>query len=85
MSMELTDARRLVERQLADLSRDLEQIHSAVTVAVAALRQQASGIDEDIAHVLQRGAADRIQDQIERAEAVLAALPECRMNTTIPD
>jgi hypothetical protein len=75
-------ARRLMERQLAELTRDLEQIHSAVAVAVAALRQQASGIDEDIANVLQRGAGDRIQDQVDRVEAVLAALSECQMDTT---
>lgn len=76
------EVRTRIDRQLAELARDLEQIHSAVAVAVAALRQQASGLDEDIAHVLQRGAADRVQDQIERVEIVQAAVAECIPDTT---
>jgi hypothetical protein len=52
----------------------LQQIHSTVTVAVAALRQQASGLDEDIAAVLARGAGDRLQDQLEKVEEVLQML-----------
>jgi hypothetical protein len=52
----------------------LQQIHSTVTVGIAALRQQASGFDEDIASVLSRGAGDRLQDQLEKVEAVLRML-----------
>lgn len=52
----------------------LQQIHSTVTVAVAALRQQASGLDEDIATVLSRGAGDRLQDQLEKVEEALQML-----------
>jgi hypothetical protein len=63
-----------VARLLEEAIRGLEQIHSTVTVAVAALRQQASGLDEDIASVLSRGAGDRIQDQIEKLEAARAAI-----------
>jgi hypothetical protein len=38
---------------------------------VAALRQQNCEIDEDIATVLQRSVADRIEDQIERLEVAM--------------
>jgi hypothetical protein len=63
-----------VARLLAEVTVGLQQIHSTVTVAVAALRQQASGLDEDIATVLVRGAADRLQDQIEKLEAASTAI-----------
>jgi hypothetical protein len=39
------------------------------------LRQQNCELDEDIATVLQRSVADRIQDQIERLETLQGALP----------
>jgi hypothetical protein len=42
-----------------------------VVVAVAALKQQNCELDDDIATVLQRSVADRIQDQIERLEAAM--------------
>ncbi len=71
-----SSASEQARRQLRDVLRDLPQIHSAVVVAVAALRQQACELDEDVAVVLQRGAADRIQDQVERIEAVLALLAD---------
>jgi hypothetical protein len=61
-------------RLLQEVIVGLQHIHSTVTVAVAALRQQASGLDEDIASVLLRGAADRIQDQMEKLEAASAAI-----------
>jgi hypothetical protein len=50
--------------------RHLELIQSAVVVAVAALRHQNCELDVDISNVLQRSVADRIQDQIERLEAL---------------
>lgn len=49
----------------------LEQIHSAVVVCVAALRRQNCELDDDVANVLQRSVADRIQTQIERLEGAL--------------
>jgi len=52
-------------KKIESVIAQLEGIHSTITVAVAALKEQASGIDEDIASVLRRGAADRIQEQIE--------------------
>ena len=53
----------------------LRQVQSAVVVAVAALKQQNCELDEDIARVLQRSVADRIQDQIERVESLMSSAP----------
>lgn len=61
---------RIIRTQLSEVALHLSQIQSAIVVAVAALRQQNSDLDEDIANVLQRSVADRIQDQIERLEAL---------------
>jgi hypothetical protein len=55
----------------------LHQIQSAVVVAVAALRQQNCELDADISNVLQRSVADRIQDQIERLEALSEPRGQC--------
>lgn len=72
--MHVSGTAREWRRTLEDLHRSLGEIHSTVTVVVAALRQQASGLDEDMASVLARGAGDRIQDEIERVEAALGRL-----------
>jgi hypothetical protein len=61
----------LPHKKLAEIILHLQQIHSTITVAVAALRQQACELDLDIANVLRSGAADRIQDQIEAIERIL--------------
>ena len=61
---------------LSQLVLHLYQIQSAVVVSAAALRLQNCELDDDIANVLQRSVADRIQDQIERAEGVLRKLAE---------
>jgi hypothetical protein len=61
---------RLVYPQLGEMLKHLQQIQSAVVVAVAALRHQNCELDTDISNVLQRCVADRIQDQIERLEAM---------------
>ena len=61
---------RSARAQLEEVVQHLRQVHSAVVVAVAALRQQNCELDEDIARVLQRSVADRIQDQIERLETL---------------
>jgi hypothetical protein len=53
---------------LRELALHLHQIRSAVVVSAAALRRQNCELDEDIANVLQRSVADRIQDQIEQVE-----------------
>jgi hypothetical protein len=52
----------------------LHQIQSAVLVSAAALRRQNCELDDDIANVLQRSVADKIQDQIERLEGTLRLL-----------
>jgi hypothetical protein len=62
---------RAVRSQLGEVVTHLRQIVSSVVVTVAALKQQNCEVDEDIAIVLQRSVADRIQDQIERLEATL--------------
>lgn len=59
---------RLIRAQLGEVVLHLRQIQSAVVVAVAALRRQNSDLDEDIASVLQRSVADRIQEQVDRLE-----------------
>jgi hypothetical protein len=62
---------RSVKAQLGEVVLHLRQVQSAVVVAVAALKQQNCELDEDIAAVLLRSVADRIQDQIERLEATM--------------
>jgi hypothetical protein len=59
-----------VHVELGEVLRHLQLVQSAVVVAVAALRHQNCELDVDISNVLQRSVADRIQDQIERLEAL---------------
>ena len=47
----------------------LRHVQSIVIVAVAALRHQNCGLDEDIARLLQRCVSDRIDSQAEKLEA----------------
>jgi hypothetical protein len=61
---------RAAHEQLGEVLRHMHLIQSAVVVAVAALRHQNCELDMDISNVLQRSVADRIQDQIERLEAL---------------
>ena len=63
---------------LRELLLHLHLIQSAVVVSAAALRRQNCELDDDIANVLQRSVADRIQDQIERAEGALQRLDQVR-------
>jgi hypothetical protein len=63
-----------VRGQLSELVAHLHQIRSAVVVSAAALRRQNCELDDDIANVLQRSVADRIQDQIDRVEGALLLL-----------
>ncbi len=60
--------------QLSELALHLQQIQSAVVVSAAALRRQNCELDDDIANVLQRSVADKIQDQIERLDGTLRLL-----------
>ena len=66
---------RSMRTQLGEVAAHLRQVQSAVVVAVAALRQQNCELDEDVARVLQRSVADRIQDQIERLETLIHTAP----------
>jgi hypothetical protein len=61
--------------QLGEVAAQLRQVQSTVVVVVAALRQQNCELDEDVARVLQRSVADRLQDQIERLETLMRAAP----------
>ena len=61
---------RTVRSQLGEVVLHLRQVQSAVVVAVAALKQQNCELDEDIAIVLQRSVVDRLEDQIDRLEAM---------------
>lgn len=78
--------RRLSLRKRADMTasdketlRDALETHvralhaamSAVIVSVAALRRQNCEIDEDIASVLERSAADRLDVEMERIQALM--------------
>jgi len=65
-----------LKSQLKDILLHLQQVQSAVVVAVAALRQQACELDEDIAAVLQRSVADRLQDQMDKLESALQLLAQ---------
>jgi hypothetical protein len=66
---------RTLRSQLGEVVTHLRQVQSAVVVAVAALKQQNCELDADIATVLQRSVADRIEDQIERLESLRRAAP----------
>ncbi len=66
---------RSMRSQLGEVAVHLRQVQSAVVVAVAALKQQNCELDEDIATVLQRSVADRLQDQIERLETLMRSAP----------
>jgi methyl coenzyme M reductase subunit C-like uncharacterized protein (methanogenesis marker protein 7) len=66
---------RSMRRQLGEVVTHLRQVQSAVVVAVAALKQQNCELDADIATVLQRSVADRIQDQIDQVESLMRAAP----------
>ncbi|NJO12460.1 MAG: hypothetical protein HC872_02220 [Gammaproteobacteria bacterium] len=49
----------------------LQLAMSAVIVCVSALRRQNCDIDEDIARVLERSAADRLDVEIERLHSLI--------------
>lgn len=56
---------------VADHIRGLELAMSAVIVSVSALRRQNCDIDEDIARVLERSAADRLDIEIEGLRSLI--------------
>ena len=66
------------EGPLDEVILHLRHVHSAVIVAVAALRRQNCELDEDIACLLQRCVCDRIDDQLEKLEAA-RHLPAARV------
>ena len=64
----MANARTARDRQEGKLN---EEVMSAVIVSVAALRRQNCEIDEDIASVLERSAADRLDIEMERMQALM--------------
>ncbi|HVW67992.1 MAG TPA: hypothetical protein VHB68_03410 [Steroidobacteraceae bacterium] len=64
---------QVLRGELGRVVQQLRQIQSFVVVSVAALRQQNCELDEDIATVLQRSVADRIEDQIEHLERLMGS------------
>ena len=64
---------QVLTSRLPEIISRLRVIQSAVVVAGMALKQQNCELDEDIATVLQRSVADRIQDQLDSLEALVRA------------
>jgi hypothetical protein len=62
---------RIIRSQVEEVVLHLRQIQSSVAVAAAALKHQNCELDADIANVLHRGVADRLQDQSERLQAIV--------------
>jgi hypothetical protein len=65
-----------VRTHLTELVVRLRLAQSAVATCVAALRQQNCELDEDVARLLQRCAADVLGEQIEETEEMLGALAD---------
>ncbi len=63
---------RTLQAALTDHLRGLEVAMSAVIVSVSALRRQNCEIDEDIARVLERSAADRLDVEIEKLQSLIS-------------
>jgi hypothetical protein len=76
-----TSRDRNILTELGEVITHLQQLHSAVAVAVSALRQQNADIDADVANLLQRSVGDKLQHQIDKLEAVSRLLsPPARKN-----
>jgi hypothetical protein len=60
--------------QIRELLLQLRQVQSAVAVCLTALKAQACEKDEDIACVLQRAVAERLEEQMDALEASLQRL-----------
>jgi hypothetical protein len=54
--------------------RNLQVVHDGIVTAALALRHQNADRDREIAHVLEFLVGDRLADQIERTDGLLAAL-----------
>jgi SMC interacting uncharacterized protein involved in chromosome segregation len=61
--------------ELQDVIRQLRGLQSTISVAVGALRHQNADIDADIAHLLQRSVGDRLEEQVQKLEAMLSRAP----------
>jgi len=67
--------------RLDEVILHLRHAHSALRVAVAALRRQNCELDEDIASLLQHCVCERLDDQLQKLEAACrgAATPAGRL------
>ena len=61
--------------QVQDIARRLSLIRCEVTTTVFALKFQNCEVDADVAAVLQRSVADRLQEQIEQLESLAKLIP----------
>jgi len=67
-------AGRQIRVQLQGVLSGLREVQSAIAVAVAALSAQNADLDADVARLLRRTVGDKLEDQIERLDAVLRQL-----------
>lgn len=65
-----------VRSHLKELMDRLQLARSAVAASVVTLRQQNCELDQDVARLLQRCAADVLGEQIEETEEMLEALDD---------
>ena len=65
---------RRIRSELAEVIGHLQQLHSAVAVAVSALRQQNADIDADVANLLQRSVGERLLAEVAKLETVMRTL-----------
>lgn len=66
------------DNRLGEIILHLRLIQSAIVVSVAALKHQNCELDDDVAGVLQRSVADRLQDQIEQLESLTGSASTTR-------
>lgn len=59
-----------IRTQLAEHLDSLHFVNGALIVCIQALRQQAAEMDEEIALVLQRTVGDKLDETIDRIEAI---------------
>ena len=73
--MTVDESSQRLRAELAGVVSQLQQLQSTVAVAVSALRHQNADIDADIARLLQRSVSDKLQEQVDKLEALLRRMP----------
>jgi hypothetical protein len=64
-----------VRSELREVVGRLQQMQSALAVAITSLREQSADIDVDVANLLQYAVADGLHAQVGRLHAVIRRLP----------